>query len=222
MDISIDTFSSLHETIQSFGKSVMIYRGVSSSQYKLIPKIGRYKHNRKITRADNEKKMLAIFKERSANLLDFKPENDFEWLAIAQHHGLPTRLLDWSRNPLVAAYFAARENPHMDSIIYAYANPKAINVGESPSPFSVYDVVIYHPINVTQRITSQSGLFTIHPNPDEPFDSNSITRLVIAKNFKKEMRAILYKYGIHQAALFPDLDGISGYIEWLCTVKEST
>jgi hypothetical protein len=223
MELRIDSFEQLHEAVQSFGNSVMIYRGVSSSAYKLVPKIGRYVHRRKNTRLDNEIKILNIFKERTSNSLGFKPENDFEWLAIAQHHGLSTRLLDWTRNPLVAAYFAVEEDhQHEDSVIYAYANPKIVDIRVLASPFAVSDVILYYPVHVTPRITAQSGLFTVHPYPELPFESDSITCLYIGESYKTKLRTILYKYGIHRASLFPDLDGIAQFIDWLCTKKEST
>src|SRR5262249_39550766 len=43
----------------------------------------------------------------------------FGWLFLAQHYGLPTRLLDWSENPLVAAYFAVTDIPDDDGCIWA-------------------------------------------------------------------------------------------------------
>jgi hypothetical protein len=51
-------------------------------------------------------RMLDEFKRKARPFIDFLPQNDFEWLFIMQHHGVPTRLLDWTSNALVALYFA--------------------------------------------------------------------------------------------------------------------
>jgi FRG domain len=98
------------------------YRGQSDSSWRLTPTGIRgmipYKNARgyKITKPSisegdsyigpNLGNMLEEFKRKSYPYLTYAPKNEFEWMFLAQHHGLPTRLLDWTLNPLVALYFA--------------------------------------------------------------------------------------------------------------------
>jgi len=61
------------------------------------------------------------FKQRAPSFISqYIPKNDFEWLFLFQHYGGPTRLLDWSTNPLIALYFSStsRDNPKYKNDYY--------------------------------------------------------------------------------------------------------
>lgn len=214
---SIESFEDLHKAIQTYGKRVVVFRGVKSINYELIPKVGRYAKFTSTNIQKKEREILHYFKDRALPFLKRIPNNNWEWLAIAQHHGLPTRLLDWTRNPLVAAYFAVEEQYEGDSIIYVFRNNKYIGLKKNPEPYKVDEVGRFIPPHLTQRIIAQSGIFTIHPEPKKPFKSVSIDKLIIKHEFRKKLKRILYQYGIHRYSLFPDLDGLAKFIQWART-----
>jgi len=216
-EFTIKSFAELHAVVEKQQGRGFIYRGVSSVSYQLIPKLGRYKKFNSSNIALAEKTMLRLFKEQVVPYLTFVPQNSWDWLALAQHHGLPTRLLDWTRNPLVAAYFAVEDEFDADSLIYAYPNRTFIVTTKYRDPFKRAEVGKFIPRHITTRITAQAGLFTIHPKPLEPFLAPEIERIVIKRKFKRELKKILYNYGIHRASLFPGIDGLAKHIEWLRT-----
>lgn len=221
MDCTVASFVDLHNCVQAYGDSAsttVVYRGVKSVDYKLVPKIGRLQGFRQpILDVSDEKLILGLFKQQALPYLDRVPANDWEWLAIGQHHGLPTRLLDWSRNPLVACFFAVEHEFAGDSVIYALKGAGQADPTTMQDPFEITGVERVIPSHVTARITAQAGLFTIHHDPRVPFESDRVDRLIIPGNARRELKKTLYKYGIHSATLFPGLEGLSRHIEWART-----
>ena len=218
----VGSFINFHQVISKYDYRVYLFRGVSKLSYRLKPKIGRIEH----AHADFytfESTLMKQFKKLSTPYLNKSPENEWEWLAIAQHHGLSTRLLDWSRNPMVAAYFAICSDYNCESVIYAMdssqfdENIDYVNVPYIYDSALANEVKIFEPNHITSRIIAQNGLFTFHSDPMKPLDAIPgivFDKIIIKRRFKKELKKTLDVYGINKAALFPGLDGITEYLEW--------
>jgi hypothetical protein len=88
-----------------------------------------------------------------------------EWMVLwlAQHHGVPTRLLDWTRSPLVATYFAVESTNDRDAAVWVIWGFDGIEQPPS-SPFEVTKMMKVSPLAITPRVQAQSSVFTVHPD----------------------------------------------------------
>ena len=196
-----------------------IFRGVSKAKYTLVPSVGRVKSSRGNTSTlQLEKRLLQLFKESAVSHLDFKPSHDLEWLAVAQHHGLPTRLLDWSYNPLIATFFAVEKNDQDDAAVYLFWGASTIQDAAKVSPFTVKTIAKFRPPYLSSRIQNQAGLFTVHPEPSAAFDHASMKKIIIPAALKPGFRRKLFKFGVHNRLVYPGLDGVSADLKFLETL----
>jgi FRG domain-containing protein len=147
----ISSFSQLSEALQPFRGGHWVFRGVSDPAHDLLPKVGRAKQL-----ALHEKRIFAAFKREAPALTTSTPGDNWQLMALAQHHGLPTRLLDWTENPLVAAYFASDQSYDRDGVLYAMDNRHVVKEGVA-SPFEVKAVMRYRPRHITRRIQASAA-----------------------------------------------------------------
>ncbi len=225
-NIPIKSLQDFHNVLSAVG-SRAIFRGVPDEEFKLQTTLGRYMmqflvseqasgKNYTVMGPEDESNIFNEFKRNAIPFLERRPTNEWEWLTLAQHHGLPTRLLDWTSNPLIAAYFACKDWRMSDTnaAIYAFDNSHKLENHTSPaSPFDVGEVGIHIPYHHNERIIAQHGLFTVHPIPTDEFDHPLIFKMVIDNELLIELYDNLNAYGINEAKVFPGLDGIASHIK---------
>jgi hypothetical protein len=207
----------LFRAYRSHGGLAWIFRGQADSSWPLIPKAGRPEF-----RNGNDLGRFNAWR-RCAFAHGPLPENDWECLAIAQHYGLATRLLDWSCNPLVAAFFAVNERHECDGVIYCFLPSLFIDCKTLAIEEQLERVVAYLPRAIDQRVSRQSGVFTVHNDAigdieikelEPPLSGTNLVRIEIPSQHKLPVLVMLDDYGVNSHGVFPDLDGLSRYINW--------
>jgi len=197
------------------------YRG-QRQDWPLLPKLGR-DGDPSIDVRRCEERLLADFKREAPVFREALPDNLWDWLALAQHHGLPTRLLDWTGNPLAALWFAIRKadptQPQNAVVwVFCFADEDVVSNYEE-SPLETSRTMVFRPKHISPRIAAQDGLFTVHKllKRERRFVAlernrrlkNKLTRIRIAPESFRRLRNELDRCGVHAASLFPDLDGLA-------------
>ena len=190
-----------------------IFRGNEDSRFSLKPSVARIEPQAG-TIQSTEAKMLTEFQKRYLK----SPTDNWGLLALVQHYGLPTRLLDWTQNPLVAMFFAVDKfSKAKQSVVWAYRYKYVAT--QELDPFKIEAIHVFHPSHVTNRITVQQGCFTVHPEPFYDMrriqrTEEELVRFTINNKYRTQIKNDLDRFGINRASLFHELDGLCRYLKW--------
>jgi FRG domain-containing protein len=165
-----------------------------------------------------ERRLLDEFKRRARIFLPSPPSSDWEWLVLAQHFGLPTRLLDWTENPLVALYFAVGDQQQManDGMIYAYRHGiDPIDIQSTSDPFTLEQIEWIRPPHLDQRVIVQQSVFTAEPLLYDKGgrDESDLRYWHVSVRHKSAMRRELARLGISESSMFPGLATLAAQIK---------
>ncbi|MDN7425017.1 FRG domain-containing protein [Burkholderia sp. AU45388] len=220
-DRSIDSVADYMTVIgaQRQTMALRLFRGQCNAGWPLVPGIARQRAS-----PDVEARMLDEFMRRALPHLEPGQNLDAcDWLALAQQHGMRTRLLDWSGNALAALWFAVRRASESggDGVVWCLSHDAddIATAAERRAPLEVTRTKVFRPRHVMPRITAQDGWFTIHRYDarDErfvPLDEDAdlagrLMRIVVPGARFATIRQELAGVGVSIATIFPDLDGIA-------------
>lgn len=229
-EFKIDSIDKFIEKIKTYSSSdvefLRVYRGHRENEWKLLPKIARNSDG-SADIIETESDLFNDFKRMSIphnqNIIDY---SNWDILSIAQHYGLPTRLLDWTTNPLVALWFAFNEKENTSGLRCVWGlglESRTVSISDQ-DPFTIEETKVYAPNHLSNRMTNQSSWFTLHhfDNKKKEFVSIDeqierewhLARFTFKNDLRMEILNTLDILGINQYSMFQDLEGLSKYIEW--------
>lgn len=220
----VASFAEFHELLDGFRDNRYIFRGQTDYEWKLIPKIGRA-YFRHTATSGQEKVLLNSWKRYASHQLTRQPVDEWDWLSLSQHHGLATRLLDWSKNPLVALFFATYDLlTKSDSAVYIFDFSDNWMQDRSTSPFKIKSSGVFYPNGVSARVLSQRGVFSISHKPttelNKLIDQDQFVKVRIKGSSKRSIQKTLEHYNINEFSIYQDLDNLSNYLNRFVSKKD--
>ena len=187
------------------------YRGQGDIEWKLVPSLLR--PDQKLA---HEIPLMKAFQQNAFMFLPNKPMDEWEWMFLMQHYGIPTRLLDWTESPLVALYFSVCDQKlwNVDGTFFSLS-PSVLNKMSGHESTHPRDILCFghdefmkkfNPTSVAdlstslepvaaiaprifERLRAQSSVFTIFhrkPTPIEKLGPGSCVQKYIIPAKSKE------------------------------------
>lgn len=239
---NLSKFFAVADTFLRADRSKYWFRGVDSLSRGLVPSALRYE-----TKADRDKALglLSEFRRQVITRLDGderpEPGDDFAWMQVAQHYGLPTRLLDWTENPTIALYFACQKAKHdlrQDGGVFvldpALLNETQVRQAAPMDPvndaakLAVYAkldgaesgsgarTVAVSPLVITRRIQLQKGAFTLHGSRRFALDDGQapgLACILVDDGDKATLLKQLAGIGVEEMSIFPEPEHVCNYLK---------
>jgi hypothetical protein len=239
-EVVVSDWSHFDEVVKELPRHRWVFRGHAEASW--MPETSLYRafedarlikqssgHPRRFARDIHERLLIDRFK-RSAHLYRTalpRQADRLEWLAIMQHYGAPTRLLDVTLSPQIAMYFAM-ESEHGDSAIFAFDHARLAPGDSKPMElrrriFEKQDrsldqafIVAFVPKLTTERLLAQQGAFLVPSNNDDSFvdlirssrkGRSACKKIVVPAALRFEAISRLRAMNLTSTALFPGIDG---------------
>lgn len=224
------------------------FRGQSDAAWPLLSSLSRRLMQAGVPREswqEREERAIRVFRRKAHVYLPDRTvlQDDLRCLAMMQHHGAPTRLLDFTKSPYVAAFFAM-EHCAGEGAVYALNTPRLWAIGPRFDAGLVRDAIdprvpgnferlfscnrhplvwFGEPSEMDRRLVAQSGLLVMPGLLEQPldallrgYDSEELLleKLVLPASLRAQALHSLYRMNITQATLFPDLEGLARSIAY--------
>ena len=239
--ISIQTWEQFIGLISQFDG--WVFRGQEDANWSLDSSLSRYLAQYIPDAREwpiREERALRIFRRKAHNFLDDPTvlDDDLRCLALMQHHGARTRMLDFTKSPFVAAFFALCDAKN-DCAVFALDTPKLWRRSPMQDPeltrstidprakgnFAKYFLPNAHellwvgePRQMDRRLVAQSGTFVVpgvlNKTLDQIIDNyqadqSLIKKIILSQSMRFTAMQALYRMNITHSTLFPDLDGLA-------------